>query len=369
MSVVTVVTRIFPLTARPEDLNNLLKPTDLGKPIKVNNCLMVDPRTGSKFLIETTFCLGKTKDLGSLKVPGLVPLTSLDCALNNSEKHLGREFGFSIPKNIPFHEIPQLSNFTEFNESSNPSCKPSIKLHLNLKMIREATEKKNLIKKKEKRVRPLLQFFFDNECLICGLILNESEKSEVVCHMLSHTKLGRYACQKCKYKCFSSVEALYNHSIKHCSKKYSCNVCNFKCKRKFFLTLHYEKKHDSYIVNRRSSILKTSFVCTVCKVKLQSWKTLLAHKNAHFEKESYLCLFCYKTFSRDCRFLRYHSHLHFNTVNIKCRFCKKTFLSRNKLRDHERFHRVKLQHLCEYCGRKFNFSYSLSRHLQLHSQN
>lgn len=370
MSVVTVVTRILPVTAQSVDTSNLLKPSDLGKPVEVHKCFVVDPRTGTKFLLETTFCLGKTKDLSSLKVPGLNPLTNLECSLNNSDKNFGEEFALSVPKNIPIHKLPKLSGFIKDNELEKPSNKPHIKLHLNLKMIREATKKKHLIRKKEKLVRPLFKYCIDGECLICGIILKESHRSNVMSHMFSHIKLGTYACQTCENKYFPTPEDLYSHSVKHPAKlDYKCNVCDYKSCRKHFLASHYEKKHKN-LINRQSNNLITSFVCSICKIKLQSWKSILDHKkNAHFEKESYICLFCSKTFSPVCKFLRYHAHLRFVAKSHKCKYCQKAFMSQSKLQGHQRLHKVKLQHFCEFCGKKFNFRYSLQKHLQLHSQN
>lgn len=370
MPVISVVTRIFPLNGQSEDTSYLLKPHEIGRPIEVHKCNAVDPRTGEKFLLETTFCIAKAKDLESLKIPGLVPLTGLDSAHNNSNgEDFASKFAFSVPKNIPLLKLPQkVQNILKSNDLEN-NPKPSIKLHLNLKMIREATKKKQLFKKKEKLIRPLFKYFIDNECLICGSILNESRKSKIRAHLLCHLKLGTYACQNCKNECFSSAETLYNHSIKHSEKlNYNCSICGSKFNRKYFLKVHLEQKHRN-VLSKQSSHLISSFVCSICKVKLTSWKMLLDHRNTHFGKESYYCLYCNKTFAASCILLRYHAHIQLVPNYYKCKHCKKTFSSRHKVKDHERMHRVESQHTCSFCGKKFNFKCNLLKHVHLHIQN
>lgn len=367
MSMITVVTRIFPITAVSEDTSYLLNPSELGKPIEVHKCLNVDPRTGMKYVLETTFCLGKSDDLGNLNIPGLIPLTGIDCALNYEEENIGKEFAFSLPRNIPLHKIPQLQKVIELEQ------KPTIKLHLNLKKIREATKKKILIKKKEKLVQPLLKYFVNNECLICGTIINKSRKNKITKHMFSHIKLGTYACQSCENKCFPSAEALYSHSLKHVEKKqYSCNVCSQKFNRKYFLLSHYNKKHLNLNSKPASYVKKnvpTCFVCTICKTKLPCWKSLGNHKNAHFGKENYLCLFCNKTFTTSS-LLRYHAHLRFLTKRYQCRSCHKTFLTGHQLQKHESTHSKQYMFACQFCPKKFNFNRNLLGHVQLlHSSN
>lgn len=365
MSVITVVTRIFPLNAQFEDAPNLLKPNEIGKPVEVHKCIVMDPSSGAKFLLETTFCLGKTKNLENLKIPGLIPLSSLDSALNCCrEKEYDRKFAFSVPKNIPLQKIPHVQNVLK----STHLEKPHITLHLNLKKIREATKKKHLIKKKGKLVRPLFKYFIDDECLICGTILHESRKSKIRTHMFSHVKLGTYSCQNCGNKCFSSADALYAHSLQHTEKMdYTCTVCSYKFSRKYFLTCHYEEKHHDVL--KHSNRLVTNFMCSICKIKLTSWKAVVDHKNTHFGKESYSCFYCNKTFSASCTLLRYHAHMHLISNYYKCKYCKKTLSSRYKLKEHENIHRTKFLHLCEFCGKKFNFRSNLMKHLQLHSQN
>lgn len=370
---ITVVTRISPVTEVPGDCVNLLKPSDLGKPIEVHKCSLVDPRTGIKYVMETTFCIGRTNALENSKKKGLMYLKDPKTALNHiGVKNITEEFAFSAPKSISKERVSQLLSSSKIKENDIQK-RPSIKLHLNLKEIREDGNRRTLIKQREKFIQPLLKYFINSECLICGIIVNEPNKIKIINHMQSHIKLGTYACQECENEYFSTADALFSHSIKHLGKKkYNCTLCNKNFIRKHFLSLHYEKYHKKVPAKKLHSFdrravwqkVPTCIACTICKVKLSSSKMISDHKDSHVGRENYLCLLCNKTFPSTF-LLRYHSHVRIISKRYSCKLCHKGFSSVEKLQQHKQIHTKKAFYKCKLCAKQFNFRNNLLEHIQL----
>ncbi|XP_035215117.1 zinc finger protein 2-like [Stegodyphus dumicola] len=400
MSVLQVINRILPTSVLPEDFSNLVTPDDFGHPSKVQTLSFVDPRNGQHFVIQSTFCPRKLKFSGKNiheeiaatceRIPGLICITNLNSVQDTLNKECtGEEFALTIPNSISKHEIFEqniLSNGKTKIEGSGSNVNCDNKLDDDLEQLKKMTACKPADvndhkpaddqNKRRKLLLPLVKYFLENECLICGFHGEHITKHNACKHMLSHIRLGSYFCND---QFFTSAANLYSYAINQPeTETYFCNLCGAKYKRKIFLSMHKKNKHvksDSYSSDLLDSKhypvkqkISICFACVVCNEKFTSLKSVIDHRNVHLGKGRYRCLTCSKIFTSIC-LVRYHSHVRIVIKSYKCGICDKRFLSNRSLKVHRNSHMKKMLFSCKWCEKKFYIRNNLMEHLELSHTN
>ncbi|KFM70428.1 Zinc finger protein 26, partial [Stegodyphus mimosarum] len=400
MSVLQVINRILPTSVLPEDFSKLVTPDDFGYPSKVQTLCFVDPRNGQHFVIQSTFCPRKLKFSGKNihdeiaatceRIPGLICITNLNSVLGTlSKESTGKEFALTIPNTISKHEIFEqniLGNVKTKTADSGSSVNCDNKLCNDLDQLKKTNVCKpaemndlkpvNNQSKRRKLLLPLLKYFVEDECLICGFHGENITKQNACKHMLSHIRLGSYFCDD---QFFTSAESLYAYTISQPeTETYFCNLCGAKYKRKYFLSMHKKKEHaksNSYssglLDNKHYPVkhkIPSCFACVVCNEKFTSLKSVIDHRNMHLGKGRFRCLICSKIFTSIC-LVRYHSHVRIIIKSYMCGICDKRFSSNRSLKVHRNSHMKKMLFWCKWCGKKFYIRNNLTEHLELFHTN
>lgn len=140
----------------------------------------------------------------------------------------------------------------------------------------------------------------------------------------------------------------------------------------------------------------SSSICDFCGKGFKNRRYLSGHIKSVHSDESYLCTDCGKSFRQQSGY-RSHRHLKHSSEppeRIRCELCEKTFVTRTtlrlhqavahgrgsvlsceecptkfvsaaKLREHVRARHLGVKHRCEHCGRDFNHSFSVKKHVKL----
>lgn len=413
MSLIRAITRIYPLNAVPEGLSKLLSPKEFGNPSKVETNCFTDPRNGLQYVVETALLFEKLDQSDNIderisleceKFPGLIfaPENSLLLSPDDGSEIGKKNYAsLSVPKSIHWDDVFSMEDkninadcsepenalllssdeSTEVHGDCSPTSettpddeksvnkesekRPRLKIRFDLKKIQKDCADRHAQKKaRGKLLQPLLRYFIENECLVCGFVTSKISKHSIIKHLSIHIDDKSYKCD-CG-SLFSSAKLFYLHAIKHAKlKPHSCDTCKKMFHRKHSLTVHQLKDHS--ISNKNELALKQKitsvFVCTVCNIRLQSVDSVVAHKKNHTGEENYQCLFCGKLFTNTCLI---HYHLHLRTVNqtYGCKICGKHFTSYEKLQNHRKSH-VKRMYLCKVCGKKFYFQSNYLKHVRL----
>ncbi|XP_046403431.1 zinc finger protein 99-like [Ischnura elegans] len=165
-----------------------------------------------------------------------------------------------------------------------------------------------------------------------------------------------FRCGSCG-KVFNRKVQLEKHAILHDGlKSFKCETCG----ELFFLRSAYEQhltKHTEAKV----------FKCAVCDEEFERRKDLTAHSATHEGAGPYKCETCNKEFiRRDC-FLRHKlRHVDGHAKMHICSTCGKKFNKTRDLTRHVEIHSAVKPHICETCGKGFCRKSSLVTHSVIH---
>ena len=100
--------------------------------------------------------------------------------------------------------------------------------------------------------------------------------------------------------------------------------------------------------------------CRYCGKECKTIDNLIKHEKTH------ICDFCGKAFSQSSS-LSAHKRIHNNEMPFSCNFCSKLFRSKSNLTKHERTHTGERPYPCNYCGKRFSQSSILTKHIRIHT--
>ncbi|GFS77348.1 zinc finger and SCAN domain-containing protein 2 [Nephila pilipes] len=294
------------------------------------------------------------------------------CIVEISNNHAA----FSRVESNPLDEMLYIQSVKNKGTDSESEKGCGIKIRLNLKKIKEDCADHHALRKaRGKLLQPLLCYFIENECLICGFITSKVSKQSNIKHLLCHIdgNSNCYLCNSCEIT-FSTAKALYQHAVKHVKvKSYCCDTCNKKYQRKHSLTVHQLICHYTHLLfptnmRRNHCVLKQKmiplFICTICNIRLTSKDdSITDHKMIHAGKEKYQCLFCGKLFKNDF-FINSHIHIHTKRSSYTCKVLGKSkSASYGQLQKNHKIH-VRTLNVCPLCGKRFYFLNNLLIHVR-----
>ncbi|KAM9326861.1 zinc finger and BTB domain-containing protein 41 [Gastrophryne carolinensis] len=187
--------------------------------------------------------------------------------------------------------------------------------------------------------------------------------------VLQNSSKKNLKCPVCE-KEFDRLGKFETHTRVHTGEKpFKCDICNLRYSTKSNLTVH-RKRHNS-----GSEIPRKEQTCPFCNKLHASRKTLVKHvKRFHAENaqeflaikrlksDAWRCDICNKSFTRRPH-LEEHMILHSQDKPFKCTYCDEKFKSRFKrLKHQEKYHLGPFP--CDICGRQFNDSGNLKRHIE-----
>ncbi|KRT85152.1 zinc-finger associated domain containing protein, partial [Oryctes borbonicus] len=111
---------------------------------------------------------------------------------------------------------------------------------------------------------------------------------------------------------------------------------------------------------------QSTLKCNMCNRKFSSRRNLFRHKEAHIQRNSYLCQICGFVTNVRATFTN-HMLVKHQGKRFTCEICGKKYLSNSHLRYHMLIHRNERLHLCTVCGKSFNYGSSLDYHMRIHT--
>jgi len=146
-------------------------------------------------------------------------------------------------------------------------------------------------------------------------------------------------------------EEMDTHLRKHYDvKPFQCHLCASGFVTQHNLDRHVETRHEM------------RFVCTYCKKKFSSERTLQTHIGTfHTGDKPFKCTFCPKSFGNRSTY-KEHRRRHIAEKKLKCPFCDKKFHYKHHLVEHERIHTGDKPYECKMCDKAFNKKTNLTNH-------
>lgn len=172
---------------------------------------------------------------------------------------------------------------------------------------------------------------------------------------------GPHKCEKCG-KTFKLQRILKEHMFLHGEPRYECTYKSDGCERKFHLKANL-KAHIDVI-----HLKKKNIPCEICG-KLFYNHTHLRNHMEHHNTEKHICEHCSSSFSCTKSLRDHIKFKHTSVENLpNCSICNKTYSTPQNLKNH--FARVHLQerkYVCSECGRQFYEKAELDIHTSVHN--
>ena len=187
-------------------------------------------------------------------------------------------------------------------------------------------------------------------------------------------KLGNYHCVLCE-KNFTNTTALnYHRSVKHGEKrKITCD----RCKLKF----NSYKKYLEHKNSKTDMNIEKNPKCDKCGKRIARKNIKRHHKNVHHQvllkgrrkpvtldepTKSFQCGNCRKTFNREDHLIRHIAEVHIGAEKFSCKYCGKLFKRKQHLNAHilESHSLFFTDFECHICQKSFKQKCHRDRHIQ-----
>uniref|UniRef100_A0A2A4K3D7 Protein krueppel n=1 Tax=Heliothis virescens TaxID=7102 RepID=A0A2A4K3D7_HELVI len=221
----------------------------------------------------------------------------------------------------------------------------------------------------------------NNDEWICGICPKKLEdKNDLMKHLDAHK--NSTACMACGER-VNSYSQLLAHRVTHVPQV-KCHICDRKFRTSIYLEFHYRnlhieeddknlhcnecpqvcstpKKFTNHLNHVHSHVMR--YFCDTCSKGFRCKANLKSHVQSHSTSKSYVCDSC--GFSCKQRHGLYdHKIRKHMPQRVYCKKCKRPFA--NQL-NHDKHKCTSLVTVCPICGKQFQGSNSLSRHMEVHS--
>ncbi len=174
-------------------------------------------------------------------------------------------------------------------------------------------------------------------CRVCGKRF--TKKKNVKAHVLTHTDTDTvYSCDKCE-KTYKNIHSLTRHKkyIHDNPDAFACDQCDKRFTGQYDLTRHLQ---------RHAGKLERPWVCKICRKRFTCKSHVEMHTKTHFERPA-------------------------SSDEFKCSICGKQLAHKGSLTRHVKsvHGETTKSHQCPHCLKYFKQNYTLTLHLQLHSDN
>lgn len=192
------------------------------------------------------------------------------------------------------------------------------------------------------------------QCPYCAKFLSRKEKLNRHIRTV-HTDIN-YKCEICNEEFLSKTR--YNrHVITHEEKqKYECE-CGYVTCNKYRLTEHV----------RRTHLKDYKVLCPICGYGCFRNAELEEHFISAHSADRFKCVFCEKSFARNCNLKLHIRRYHDKSENTECPLCGKSFPSRGRLNEHLIQVHPAQKHQCHICNKIVVSEKTLKKHLLLHT--
>lgn len=175
-------------------------------------------------------------------------------------------------------------------------------------------------------------------CKVCGKDFTYQRDLDV--HMFKHTTKRPFKCSTCP-KTFKSDRHLRMHirAYHESDENVPCPYCNKVLRRQNTVRSHLERMHPEKLPGYK----KCDYECFTCHKTFISWLSLQQHTRMHAADKNYLCSICgLELFTADALEKHLMSKEHNPTGELKSK-------------------------VCSYCPKRFRCSYTLKRHINVHT--
>ncbi|KAI5754273.1 hypothetical protein M8J77_015639 [Diaphorina citri] len=192
------------------------------------------------------------------------------------------------------------------------------------------------------------------QCPYCAKFLSRKEKLNRHIRTV-HTDVN-YKCEICGEEFLSKTR--YNrHVVTHEEKqKFECE-CGYVTCNKYRLTEHV----------RRTHLKDYKVLCPICGYGCFRNAELEEHFISAHSADRFKCVFCEKSFARNCNLKLHIRRYHDKSDNTECPLCGKSFPSRGRLNEHLIQVHPAQKHQCHICNKIVVSEKTLKKHLLLHT--
>jgi KRAB domain-containing zinc finger protein len=197
------------------------------------------------------------------------------------------------------------------------------------------------------------------QCYFCSFATFRN--SNMIHHMLNHTKEKPYKCQYClqSYKTERSVKK--HKDGKSCNLRRTrpslspCYFCGKVSSTLQILKAHIKRVHLKEDLKR----------CNLCCKYFFSTSALNSHiRTVHLFERNYKCELCSKKLGSNETLYRHIRSVHTNEKLFKCYFCSKSFVTLANLRKHIFEHTKEKPLSCYFCRKDFSDPELCSVHIR-----
>ncbi|CDQ70788.1 unnamed protein product [Oncorhynchus mykiss] len=210
----------------------------------------------------------------------------------------------------------------------------------------------------------------EHVCRLCGKSFASSAKLYKHGYNVHHTKTRSYKCQKCLMT--FNYSSNFSRHKKRCkgaemNEKFKCPLCPRLFKYSYNRSRHL--REQLYTGNLRETLNQNEpgLKCNYCPAIFAHSSGKYRHMRKHKFSQPFSCLFCGKWFNTSYSLKKHICSMHMGDKPYRCLECGKRFGKEIHLVAHKKVHQRRIQCTCPFCKRLFSSRTSLVRHIRIHT--